>query len=114
MGGISVVLTDMHSETSKGLELARYTKAQWPDVALIVTSGWLLPFPGLLPEGAVFLAKPFGQKRLAAILAEAAQSGGYRLAKVSAAPMLAAWIAKNKPSFTITRRIPPPEENLEP
>ena len=85
-----------------------------PDVALIVTSGWLLPFPGLLPEGAVFLAKPFGQKRLAAILAEAAQSGGYRLAKASAAPMVAAWIAKNKPSFTITRCIPPPEENLEP
>ena len=28
MGGISVVLTDMHSETSNGLELARYTKAQ--------------------------------------------------------------------------------------
>ena len=72
VGSISVVLTDMHSETSNGMELARHIKAQWPDVTLIVTSGWLLPLPGLLPEGTMFLAKPFGQKRLAAILAEAA------------------------------------------
>jgi CheY-like chemotaxis protein len=72
-GGISVVLTDLQMPGSiDGFALVRRVAQQWPDVALIIMSGWVRPFPGTLPPGAEFLGKPFKEKTLAKLLLAAA------------------------------------------
>jgi two-component system, response regulator PdtaR len=71
--GISVALIDLQLPGSMdGFGLARHVAATWPDVSLIVTSGWVLPLPGALPQGAEFLGKPFKEKALAELLLAAA------------------------------------------
>ncbi|WP_313898979.1 response regulator [Methylobacterium sp. J-059] len=42
-----------------GFELARTTSRRWPDISIVVASGGVKPGPDDLPEGAVFLGKPF-------------------------------------------------------
>ncbi|MCJ2032642.1 response regulator [Methylobacterium sp. J-068] len=42
-----------------GFELARTTSRRWPDISIVVASGRAKPGPDDLPEGAVFLDKPF-------------------------------------------------------
>ena len=72
-GGISVALIDLQLPGSMdGFDLARHVAATWPDVSLIATSGWVLPLPGALPQGAEFLGKPFKEKALAELLLAAA------------------------------------------
>jgi CheY-like chemotaxis protein len=72
-GGISVVLTDLQMPGSMdGFSLVRRVAEQWPDVALIIMSGWVRPFPGMLPPGAEFLGKPFSEDALAKLLLAAA------------------------------------------
>ena len=72
-GGISVALVDLQLPGSMdGFDLARHVAATWPDVSLIITSGWVLPFPGALPQGAEFLAKPFRETDLAKMVIAAA------------------------------------------
>jgi CheY-like chemotaxis protein len=72
-GGISVVLIDLQLPGSMdGFGLARHVAATWPDVSLIITSGWVLPLPGVLPQGSEFLAKPFREAALAMVLMAAA------------------------------------------
>ena len=68
-GGISVALIDLQLPGSMdGFGLARHIAATWPDVPLIITSGWVLPFPGALPQGSEFLGKPFRETDLAKAL----------------------------------------------
>jgi DNA-binding NtrC family response regulator len=43
-----------------GLALARETAERWPHISIVVASGVQRPGPKDLPEGAVFLPKPFG------------------------------------------------------
>ena len=72
-GGISVALIDLQLPGSMdGFGLARHIAATWPDVSLIITSGWVLPFPGALPQGSEFLGKPFRETDLAKMLMAAA------------------------------------------
>jgi CheY-like chemotaxis protein len=72
-GGISVALIDLQLPGSMdGFGLARHVAATWPDVSLIVTSGWVLPLPGALPQGSEFLAKPFKEGALVELLLAAA------------------------------------------
>jgi two-component system, response regulator PdtaR len=72
-GGISVVLTDLQMPgLIDGFALVRRVAQQWPDVALIIMSGWVRPFPGTLPAGAEFLGKPFKEEALATLLIGAA------------------------------------------
>jgi DNA-binding NtrC family response regulator len=72
-GGISVVLTDLQMPGSiDGFALVRRVAQLWPDVALIIMSGWVRPFPGTLPPGAEFLGKPFKEEALAKLLLAAA------------------------------------------
>jgi hypothetical protein len=52
--------------------LARHVASTWPDVSLIIISGWVLPFPGPLPQGSEFLGKPFREADLAKVLMAAA------------------------------------------
>ncbi len=72
-GSISVVLTDLQMPGSiDGFGLVRRVAQHWPDVPVIVMSGWVRPFPGTLPPGAEFLGKPFKEEALAKLLLAAA------------------------------------------
>ena len=42
-----------------GFELARTTARRWPDISIVVASGGVTPGIGDLPDGAVFIGKPF-------------------------------------------------------
>lgn len=42
-----------------GFDLARHCATDWPRIAILVASGQAKPSPDDLPEGAVFIAKPF-------------------------------------------------------
>jgi CheY-like chemotaxis protein len=42
-----------------GLELARIVHSRWPHIALVVTSGVCRPSVGQLPDGGVFVGKPY-------------------------------------------------------
>ena len=66
---IRVVFTDIEMPGSMdGLKLAAYVRDRWPPVAIIVTSGRILPGEGLLPTDGVFLAKPYRSEDLASHL----------------------------------------------
>lgn len=59
--GIQILFTDVHMPPSErdGFELARLCAKRWQHIAIIVASGAAEPKPGDLPEGAVFIRKPF-------------------------------------------------------
>jgi hypothetical protein len=42
-----------------GLKLARYVRDRWPPIKIMVTSGHHLIQNGDLPDGGVFLPKPY-------------------------------------------------------
>jgi len=53
-----------------GLELAWNIQAQWPAIAVVVTSGRKLPRPDQMPRAASFLPKPFSAERLVDTMAQ--------------------------------------------
>jgi CheY-like chemotaxis protein len=56
---IAGLVTDVLMPGSmNGLELARRVRQRRPDVAVVVTSGYLNPNSHVLPEGVTFLRKP--------------------------------------------------------
>lgn len=66
---IRVVFTDIEMPGSMdGLKLAAYVRDRWPPVAIIVTSGRVLPDEGLVPADGAFLAKPYRSEDLASHL----------------------------------------------
>ena len=42
-----------------GFDLARLCAERWPHIGILVASGQIEPEPGQLPEGAIFIGKPF-------------------------------------------------------
>lgn len=42
-----------------GLALAKQTAATWPDVKIVLASGYSTPTAGELPAGALFISKPY-------------------------------------------------------
>jgi two-component system, response regulator PdtaR len=57
---IHVVFTDIHMPGSMdGLKLARFVRDRWPPIKIIATSGALALRDGDLPEGGIFLSKPY-------------------------------------------------------
>jgi two-component system, response regulator PdtaR len=66
---IDALFTDIHMPGSlDGLELARQTRGQWPDMPIVITSGQTKPSPGDLPERALFLPKPYSHREIARVL----------------------------------------------
>jgi two-component system, response regulator PdtaR len=68
---IHVVFTDIQMPGSMdGLKLAKFVRGRWPPIKIIATSGRFIPREGDLPEGGVFLPKPYSPKAVSATLRE--------------------------------------------
>ena len=66
---VQVVFTDVRMPgPMNGLELAAIVRRRWPHISLVITSGHLEPTCGLLPETAVFLAKPYHEHAPARVI----------------------------------------------
>ena len=61
-GAVSILFTDVHMPGMNGFELANVAAERWPELAIVVASGQATPGLGDLPEGAVFIPKPFSAK----------------------------------------------------
>jgi CheY-like chemotaxis protein len=55
-----------------GLQLAEVVRQRWPQITILLTSGHMLPGTVAVPEGAVFLPKPY---RLADLRASISAGG---------------------------------------
>lgn len=69
---ISVLFTDVQMPPSErdGFDLARTCAGDWPQVHILVASGMVEPKDGDLPDGAVFINKPFSAEVVYDRLAE--------------------------------------------
>ena len=57
---VSLLLTDISMPGElDGLDLVERARREQPDMAVVVTSGQIVPADGRLPEGTRFLAKPY-------------------------------------------------------
>jgi FixJ family two-component response regulator len=56
---IVLLFTDVQMPGRDGFELARMTAERWPDIGILIASGLADPSDGFLPDGAVFVRKPF-------------------------------------------------------
>jgi two-component system, response regulator PdtaR len=68
---IGVVFTDVRMPGSMdGLKLAHCVRDRWPPVKIIVTSGHHSVRPGDLPDGGLFIPKPYSDQCLTAAVGE--------------------------------------------
>jgi CheY-like chemotaxis protein len=66
---IGVVFTDIQMPGSMdGLKLARFVRDRWPPIKIVATSGLVAVEDGDLPEGGVFISKPYSAAEIAATL----------------------------------------------
>jgi CheY-like chemotaxis protein len=74
---IRILFTDVDMPgTMDGIRLAHYVRHRWHPVQLIVTSGFMRSSAESLPDGAVFLRKPYMAAQIHAALAEMAARVG--------------------------------------
>jgi CheY-like chemotaxis protein len=66
---IHIVFTDIQMAGSMdGLKLARFVRNRWPPIKIVATSGHHKFLEGDLPDGGVFLPKPYTYDKIAAVL----------------------------------------------
>jgi CheY-like chemotaxis protein len=66
---IAVIVTDIQMAGSMdGLALARYASGRWPPLRFIIVSGGATPVSGDMPNGAIFLAKPYVDNDLSSVI----------------------------------------------
>jgi two-component system, response regulator PdtaR len=66
---VHVVFTDIQMPGSMdGLKLAKFVRGRWPPIAIVATSGRIALGEGELPEGGVFLSKPYSFGAVASAL----------------------------------------------
>ena len=69
---IRILVTDIEMPGSMdGLKLAAAVRERWPPVAIIVTSGRILPASSELPAATAFLGKPYNNAAMSAALGKA-------------------------------------------
>ena len=61
---LKLLFTDVHMPPGRmtGCDLAFRCARGWPDIGIIVTSGATPPGPADLPEGTLFIPKPFSEE----------------------------------------------------
>ena len=70
---IHVVFTDIQMAGSMdGLKLAHFVRGRWPPIKIIATSGHHVFKDGDLPNGSIFLSKPYDYESISSILRELA------------------------------------------
>ena len=79
-GGIDLLLVDVKMPKHDGIYLMQKVKEQWPDVPIIVMSGY--PTPDTITDGdkmgaAAFIAKPFTPDELLETIRQVIQKEGY-------------------------------------
>lgn len=68
---IHVVFTDVQMPgTMDGLKLARFIKDRWPPIKIVATSGRLRVSENDLPEGSIFVPKPYTPAQIIRTLRE--------------------------------------------
>jgi two-component system, response regulator PdtaR len=66
---IHIVFTDIQMPGSMdGLKLARFVRDRWPPIKLVATSGHVTIGESDLPEGGLFIPKPYTAARIAEVL----------------------------------------------
>jgi CheY-like chemotaxis protein len=62
-------VTDIHMPGSMdGLMLSAAVRDRWPPIKIVVVSGDARPRPDEMPDGAVFLRKPFQMESMRGVL----------------------------------------------
>jgi CheY-like chemotaxis protein len=70
---IHIVFTDIQMPGSMdGLKLVRFIRGRWPPIKLVATSGLMVVPDGDLPEGGVFIGKPYTSEKISATLRDLA------------------------------------------
>lgn len=68
---IHIVFTDIEMPGSmNGLKLARFVRGRWPPIKIIATSGHVSVLSDELPDGSVFVPKPYLADQIVAALRE--------------------------------------------
>lgn len=74
-GSFDLLITDHAMPKMTGAQLIEYVREQWPELPVIVASGYA-DIPGGFPAGVPRLAKPFGQDELAEAIGVAMSAAG--------------------------------------